>query len=145
MIRSKRLAIISPRRRQRGLQKNIARPQPRFTLLWECGLYGVEKANIIIMRWNIFGMPGSFMKRRDVTKCGYPSLTSCSKIIPGNTVSLEILRRLRPVIDLNLPSLLRKGREKDGKNNHKDESAKEVCNLDQYGKRNTHSPNNCRK
>ena len=85
------------------------------------------------------------MKRRDVTKCGYPSLTSFAKIIPENTVSLETLRRLRLVIDLNLPSLLRKGREKDGKNKHQDESAKEGCNLNQYGKPNAHSPNDCKK
>ena len=72
------------------------------------------------------------MKRRDVTKCGCPSLTAFARIIPENTVSLEVLRRLRPVTDLNLLSLLIKGREKDGKNKHQNESAKEGCNLDQY-------------
>jgi len=50
----------------------------------------------------------------------------CAKIIPENTASLGILRRLRPVNALNLPSPLRKEREKDGKSRPQNENAKEV-------------------
>ncbi len=45
--------------------------------------------------FRICSYPGSTPdKRRDATKCGYPSLTAFAKIIPENTVSLEILRKL---------------------------------------------------